>query len=570
MNPGGKLRDWRRGGASPAPRCSLKYGLAAFALGLCAWVVVLRSFGGGAPATAAVEDVGIESRIRAVTWNIAAINNNPFEYWITNKNPSYSVMMRSVEDFINEPGIQDVAVSSVFTPQMASELRELMEGNGWRGVDAVMREYNRDFSQRPIITGFLKDRSLGKKRLISMPDRVSNTIRTSQGDFAYRPTAINCYGGRPTGREQWWAAWKRFMFKTPVEKAGSGKPTTVASMLIPISRDKYPALSDKEARISLPLQTLVMAIFDAVTVHMLDIVAPGSWQDLRADICSKLNRQKVPRTLEILRETYSDADVIFLQEVSSSFVDLARADAGLSERYDVLTPKLLNRRRDQNSVILVHKYAFRANTAQELTSHVESQFQGQKVPVSPGDVFAIRIEDLLGREYVLASFHGDTNGLATIRVVDAVHAVCQALAPGVRLLFGLDANTYRRGSRKKQDVREFITRYKLNGMRSCWGPEPDPNNVTTFNARTYLQPQLSKASRASEREARGDINPKDFILYYDRDFREQTTRKDNTGRKKYVENMVFPTMQFPSDHGVLSTELRIREPYAGAKEGSQV
>ena len=29
-----------------------------------------------------------------------------------------------------------------------------------------------------------------------------------------------------------------------------------------------------------------------------------------------------------------------------------------------------------------------------------------------------------------------------------------------------------------------------------------------------------------------------------------------TGRREYVEGMVFPTMQFPSDHGVSSTVLQ--------------
>ena len=33
------------------------------------------------------------------------------------------------------------------------------------------------FSQRPIISGFMKDRSIGEKRLTSMPDRVTNTAR---------------------------------------------------------------------------------------------------------------------------------------------------------------------------------------------------------------------------------------------------------------------------------------------------------------------------------------------------------------------------------------------------------
>jgi hypothetical protein len=45
-----------------------------------------------------------------MTWNIAAINNNPFEYWITNKDPNYNKIMDDVSVFIDNPGDSDVPV----------------------------------------------------------------------------------------------------------------------------------------------------------------------------------------------------------------------------------------------------------------------------------------------------------------------------------------------------------------------------------------------------------------------------------------------------------------------------
>ena len=45
------------------------------------------------------------------------------------------------------------------------------------------------------IQGFIKDGMIGKKRLASMPDRVSNTIITSDKKVVTRPTVINCYEG---------------------------------------------------------------------------------------------------------------------------------------------------------------------------------------------------------------------------------------------------------------------------------------------------------------------------------------------------------------------------------------
>jgi hypothetical protein len=58
-----------------------------------------------------------------------------------------------------------------------------------------------------------------------------------------------------------------------------------------------------------------------------------------------------------------------------------------------------------------------------------------------------------------------------------------------------------------------------------------------------------------EKDVKGDKNPKDFIIFFDADFKVLQTTKDNTGEKKYIENMVFPTLTFPSDHGITSTVL---------------
>ena len=40
--------------------------------------------------------------------------------------------------------------------------------------------------------------------------------------------------------------------------------------------------------------------------------------------------------------------------------------------------------------------------------------------------------------------------------------------------------------------------------RRCWGDAPDPTKHTTYNARTFLQPQLQKAARSTEKASKGD------------------------------------------------------------------
>ena len=54
--------------------------------------------------TVGSSQVASEKIIKAVTWNIAAINNNPFEYCIKNDDESYNQIMKSVSAYIENPG----------------------------------------------------------------------------------------------------------------------------------------------------------------------------------------------------------------------------------------------------------------------------------------------------------------------------------------------------------------------------------------------------------------------------------------------------------------------------------
>jgi hypothetical protein len=93
-------------------------------------------------------------RLAVTSWNIAAINNNPFEYWITyRESPEYEKLMVNVEKFLEEPGDNDVAVSKVFTEDMFSKLDKRMTGVGWTSVRSY---WETDFRDRKIVSGFMK------------------------------------------------------------------------------------------------------------------------------------------------------------------------------------------------------------------------------------------------------------------------------------------------------------------------------------------------------------------------------------------------------------------------------
>jgi hypothetical protein len=339
-----------------------------------------------------------------------------------------------------------------------------------------------------------------------------------------------------------------FMFETRV------KDQMVYETLLPIKRSKYPALSEDEERLSIPLQTLCGAIFDAILVHMMNSIAPTTWQPLRSELCAALNSQKDTRTLEILERTYGDADVLFVQEAASAFVKTASASLGA--KYHILAPSSMDPKRDQNSLVFLCKKRF-PSTASEFTDQVLSTLS--KAPVANGDLYAATVFDSSNRPFVVASFHGDTNGLATIPVTDALLTHMKTLE-NHKLLFGLDANTYENEREGYQGAAKYQAFIIDKGLASQHGTASmDVKRYTTFNARTYLQPQLNKAVAFDERytNINVDRNPKDFILYTPRDFELVDTGRDNTGERTYTEDMMFPTLKFPSDHGVTAATLRL-------------
>ena len=322
-----------------------------------------------------------------------------------------------------------------------------------------------------------------------------------------------------------------FVDPLPILSKGEVKSAIPYTMLKPISKAKYPAITKEEEAISLPLQTMCGAIFDAILVHMMNTVSsPEIWQPLKHTMVEALNRKKVPNTIKILKTTYGDTDIITLQEVSASFIEIAKKELGM--KYFVVAPAEIDSVRDQNSVILLKKATFPNGPTTEVTKLVQEAFPtSKKIPVAVGDILSVTASDVDGIRYLISSFHGDTNGLATIPVLTAIQ---KAMSSNKDLsehhfLFGLDANTYEKGvAGKKQDVLEFGKEYADFGLTSCWGDIPDPTNYTTYNARTYLQPQLNKACKSSEKEKYGDINPKDFILFSKDDFEVSSTWKVST------------------------------------------
>lgn len=71
-------------------------------------------------------------KLRVATWNIAAVNNNPFEYWVTHQSDEYAKLMNDVQHFVDSPGERDFYVRDVLTDEMFQQLVLDMKSHGFR------------------------------------------------------------------------------------------------------------------------------------------------------------------------------------------------------------------------------------------------------------------------------------------------------------------------------------------------------------------------------------------------------------------------------------------------------
>lgn len=496
---------------------------------------------------------------KLTSWNIASINNNPFEYWISSNDDEYDTLMKSVEAFILNPGKKDILVSDIFTHKMFFDLKIKLAENSFSDLDKISDLWNDDLCSRKIIAEFLRDKKIGKKRLCSWPERLTSRVKIRTQDdykeeYRYRPTIINAYNKPLESISSWWDLWLKFMFEEEFHMIGAsqGKTAKICDLFSPIKRSKYPDITAEEEKISRPLQSLYLAIFDAIMVHILNEVARSSWFKVKKSLLSHLILKKEKRVQEIVEDCYSDSDVVFLQEASLSFfstLDQSR----LSQDFLIPKPQLIDSKRNQNSLVLLKKSRFKSEDIKEIT-HDLLGYESLKHKLSSGDLCAFLVSDYNNTNYLVASYHGDTHGLLTVPVLKAFCSFLQQ-HKNIVFLFGLDANAHRvsKGDRLLfSDLLQFLDK---NGLCSSWEGNREGKQCTTYNARTFLQTQFNKAVSKADIKSKGDINPKDFIIFEARKAKLVETKVDNTGDDLFEEDKILPSVGFPSDHAIISSQI---------------
>ena len=459
------------------------------------------------------------------------------------ENKEYDEMMSSIQKCMDSPLELDIPVGEIFTTSMYDSLRAELLCQGVHDLDLLDQLWYSNLKMRKAISEFLKDKSFGEKRLISMPDRMTSSIKTVCGQERFRPSPITGTMDDISKLPTWWTLWKKYMFDTSVCVRGK-HVASVFSLLQKIPRAKYPALTEAEESISRSLQTLCLALFDAVYTFLLSKIAPETWQPLKRSLHKALFENKASSCVSILQSQYRDADVIFVQEASEAFA----ARAGVCLNHHVLRPTGVDGRRCQMSLILVRKDVFDYSSALDVTDEVLENLDVKKC-VDKGDLCVFKVQSLHGR-FLLASFHGDSNGRSTAPIIAALDRLARERYNEHTLVFGLDANMAGEGD----GAGDLDSLLAGRGLSSCWEGQDLGSLWTTFNARTHLQPQLQKAVGLSDVLDRRHMRLKDWILFYDSQLAVQDVSRDNTGARDFV-TRVMPSLAFPSDHAIVSANL---------------
>jgi hypothetical protein len=479
-------------------------------------------------------------RLRLVSWNMGSLDNSPFGHW-RGQGKNVLALMTAAHAVLLDPA-RDVRVGEIFTDSMWVELREEMRTLGWAGINETDALWRTELSHRPAYQGFVMGRSVAEKKLVAMADRYTNTLHTTDLREHSRPSAVSCYSGNLSSVPQWWAAWRGFMFHNRLEVPRDGDESPRAGIAKLVSRNsqtspgeaahgaaeaatrpppppaaaaerhvsvaqppaarlyvmrsaRYPKISAFEEAISVALQALSLALFDAALVHLLNSVR-ADWQQVQRQVCRAVLATRQDAGLRILNGSYASADAIFLQETAPAFpARLASSASTLARTHLALVPPPVPGRAEvQTAALLLRRRAFVVETVRDHTSTVLAALPSGLL--DPGDLLVAEANGIDGQArprrcipaatprrtsstagsppiprhpdttsplhhvtptsppppaaqaYLFACFHGEehTNGAGA--VLNALNKLADGM-PAHRLVLALDADTHVTGGPRR-------------------------------------------------------------------------------------------------------------------------
>lgn len=259
---------------------------------------------------------------------------------------------------------------------------------------------------------------------------------------------------------------------------------------------------------------------------------------------------KDDRQIQILADQYSSMDVVCLQEVSVAMVETLHRSLGTD--FHVIAGADASPEQNQNSVILLKRATF-PEAGLEITAEVKTRMVSNQL--SPGDLVVVLCTDTAGVQYVVASFHGDSDGKSAVPTVGAVASVAAESYPDAKFIAGMDVNTTtpeRSVQEHKLSWTTLLDELPKHNLTTAFGDRPPATDYTSFIARSSLQGQLHKAIPFTEVEAHACKEPKDVVLYRSGEFCRAKCWKDCVGDGSWRQDAVMPSVTFPSDHAIVA------------------
>jgi hypothetical protein len=495
-----------------------------------------------------------------MSWNVGSQQGvNAFEFWLNFLLAAHDRMDCSKDTEATLGAVLTPARFQRFVTRLQAALRapgkEVLCGSASvEEVEAAVRRGYHDLQPQRVVSDILKNPALGKKRLISGPDRclphrpaVTAIGQSSQDASAFRSPAA------------WLDAWLDHVFGV---RDTLGVPVRAAKWknVKPLSRDQYPHLSPEEAAASIPLQLLHLLVFDAIILHAVHFCPePLEWRKLRQNNRHATAFRPAAAVSNILAQ---DTDVVCIQEAGGPMGDHIAHEVDV--HYWVVTDK----RHAPGQMILLRKTLF-----------PEPPMDPNRRPVGPNGIYA-HVPGLLAvpvklphagfgaqpTHFWVGSFHGDSDGLATDAAMDLLHK----LAGDAPVVAGVDANCKRApftgAPASMYTVDDFQETLKDLGLRTVSGCRD-----TTFKGRTMLQPQLHKAVPVKT-NGRGeldldldnfDVNPKDHVVCSAAHFCAKPGNVWTVATGGLSLRGMIPTTTFPFDHAMVCATLDIA-PHAEA------
>jgi hypothetical protein len=466
--------------------------------------------------------------------------NNVFEFW--NSESKVYDLVCNVHYALQSPKQSlDCMLVDIFPESMMGRFAIALTATALGTTpyyDAVKIMYDRYLTlKNQSVLSILSSKQVGKKRLVSMPDRF-NPNRPAVTTSWLSPGGVAMDAHLFSDSDAWLGVWFAYVLdKHCPYIAGRDNARYL------LSREKYPALSQADVDGGLPLQLLYLLIYDLTTIHVFNHVKDTAvWSKIRRDaVLSAAFRDTQMWTL--LKKI--DADVVCCQEMSARDQEDAEK---MMPGYWVVT----DCKHAPEQAILLRKSLFSEPPLDLNDSGSESP---NAIGVhTPGLLLVpVRLPHsglIKGQPQHLwvGSFHGDSDGRSTRSAIDTVKKI---VGPNP-FVGGFDTNW-------TQDKMEDLCDILLENNLNSGGLRLDTVVNTTFKGRTPAQPQFHKATAPHDFSG-FDRSPKDHIICSFEPFStiDDDEQRINTADLGFSDSP-FPTATFPFDHAWICQNLCIND-----------